>query len=377
MVGAAITRVVAIVRVGQEQWQQQPLLKLLGVQIWRTSRTPHKFGVRSRSMSRSALAEVEDGEFKRTPSSYRNFISRSADAEFPPESGRYHLYISYACPWASRCYMFLKLKGLDHAIGLTATKSMWVKTKEDPTDEHYGWGFPADEEEEPGAKPDTLNGAKFIRDLYDLADPSFSGKYTVPVLWDMKKKTIVNNESSEITKMLNDEFNDIAKHPEVNLFPEHLKSKIDEINSWTYNAINNGVYRCGFATQQGPYDKAANELFEALDKCEDILSRQRYIAGNEFTEADVRLFVTLIRFDEVYVVHFKTNRKCIREYPNLFNYTKDVYQIPGVTETVVMPHIKGHYYRSHPSINKYKIIAVGPNIDFSAPHDRDRFQSSK
>ncbi|KAL3691745.1 hypothetical protein R1sor_005396 [Riccia sorocarpa] len=377
MVGAAIGRIAASWRVTQQpkQLRQQPLLPTLVVQIWKTSTRSGKLDIRSRNMS-TALSDLKNGEFQRTPSSYRHFISRKPGADFPPEAGRYHLYISYACPWASRCYMFLKLKGLEHVISITATKSMWDKTKEDPNDEHHGWAFPADDKEEPGAKPDPLNGAKFIRDLYELADPDYSGRYTVPVLWDTKKKTIVNNESSEITRMFNDEFNEFAKHPEVNLFPEHLKSQIEELHGWTYNSINNGVYRAGFATAQAAYDKAVNELYQALDRCEDILSKQRYIAGNEFTEPDVRLFVTLIRFDEVYVVHFKCNKKCIREYPNVFNYVKDIYQIPGIADTVVMSHIKGHYYRSHPTINKFKIIAAGPDIDYSSPHDRDRFHSS-
>ncbi|CAM6101231.1 unnamed protein product [Calypogeia fissa] len=335
--------------------------------------TGHSTQIQIRAMAKSTLEDTKDGEFKRPPSSYRNFISSEPGAEFPPEAGRYHLYISYACPWASRCYLFMKLKGLEDAIGLTVTKSKWEKTKEDPADQHFGWAFASVGEPEPGAQDDTLNGAKFVRDLYDKADPNYTGRYTVPVLWDKKKKTVVNNESSEITKMFNSEFNKFAKHPEVDLFPAHLQSNIDEVNSWTYNNINNGVYRAGFATKQTPYDEAVTDLFNALDKAEEILSKQRYIAGNVFTEADVRLFVTLIRFDEVYVVHFKCNKRAIREYPNLFNYTKDVYQLPGVADTVNMAHIKGHYYRSHPTINKYGIIPPGPNIDFSSPHDRARF----
>eukprot|EP00249_Psilotum_nudum_P011623 c23282_g1_i1 orf=434-1630(-) len=321
---------------------------------------------------RVSLAETTtDGEFKRTDSTFRRRISRDGSTEFPAVAGRYHLYISYACPWASRCSAFLKLKGLDHAIGLTVVKPKWEKTKEG--EDHYGWAFAISEDEEPGAQPDTVNAAKTIRELYELADPNYSGKYTVPVLWDKETKTIVNNESAEIIRIFNSEFDLIAKHPEVDLYPQHMRNQIDEVNEWIYAGINNGVYRCGFAKKQAPYDEAAKLLFESLDRCEEILGKQRYICGNVLTEADIRLFVTLIRFDEVYVVHFKCNKRLIREYPNLFNYTKDIYQIPGISETVHMLHIKKHYYTSHPSINPYGIIPVGSNIDFLSPHDRDRF----
>jgi len=324
------------------------------------------------SSARVSLDEMTDsGEFKRTASTFRSFISRDKSSEFYAESGRYHLYISYACPWASRCYAFLKLKGLEDYIGVTSVKPKWERTKEG--EDHFGWTFPTSEDEDPGAESDKLNGAKNIRELYELSSSNYSGKYTVPILWDKKNKIIVNNESSEITRMLNSEFNDIAKYPEVDLYPPHLQSQIDEVNDWVYNAINNGVYRCGFAKKQEPYEQAFKELFDALNRCEEILSHQRYICGNVLTEADIRLFVTLIRFDEVYVVHFKCNKKLVREYPNLFNYTKDIYQIPGISVTVNMDHIKRHYYGSHPSINPYGIIPLGSDIDYSAPHDRAKF----
>ncbi|XP_024394264.2 uncharacterized protein [Physcomitrium patens] len=349
-----------------------PFRSSTGSEVLKNTRRPYFLKPFSFAMSRTSLHETHDGEFKRKESEFRHFISREPGAEFPPEADRYHLYISYACPWASRCLAFLKLKGLDHAIGVTVTKPKWGETKPS-VDDHHGWMFLEDGEDVPGAMKDSLNNAKSIRDLYEIASTGYTGKYTVPVLWDIKTMRIVNNESSEITKMFNDEFNDIAKHPEVDLFPEHLKASIDSVNSWTYNAINNGVYRCGFATKQKPYEEAFNQLFEALDRCEEILSKQRYIAGNELTEADIRLFMTLIRFDEVYVVHFKTNKKFIREYPNLFNYTKDLFQVPGIGATVNMYHIKHHYYGSHPSINPFGIVPVGQKIDYSAPHDRDRF----
>lgn len=321
---------------------------------------------------------AKDGAFQRADAQFRHSISREPGAQFPPEAGRYHLYISLACPWASRCYAFLNLKGLQHAISLSVTKAIMASTKPE-VDDHHGWIFPTSNDEEPGATIDPLNHARTVRELYDISNPSgkpYSGRYSVPVLWDKKTNQIVSNESSEIIRMFNDEFNDgIAKHPELNLYPAHLQATINEVNGWVFTDINNGVYRCGFATKQEPYEAAFYALFAALDKCEAILSKQRYIAGDELTEADVRLFMTLIRFDAVYLVHFKCNKKFIREYPNLFNYTKDLYQIPSIGKTVNMWHIKHHYYGSHPSINPYGIVAVGQEIDYSAPHDRDRFHS--
>ncbi|PWZ08868.1 Glutathionyl-hydroquinone reductase YqjG [Zea mays] len=368
--------------------------------------------------ARSALDEVTDtGAFDRSPSTFRSSVSR--DGRFPAVAGRYHLYVSYACPWASRCLAFLKLKGLDHAIGVTAVKPIFERTKE--SDEHLGWVFPAAADEEPGAEPDPLNGARSVRELYEIASSNYAGKPTVPVsllqsrhskstkqaadliprpssfpartsaeqhnsradssvplrafqvLWDKQLKTVVNNESSEIIRMLNAEFNGIARNPGLDLYPAHLRASIDEANELVYDAINNGVYKCGFAKKQGPYDEAVARLYEALDRCEEILGKRRYICGDQLTEADIRLFVTLIRFDEVYAVHFKCNKKLLREYPNLFNYTKDIYQIPGISSTVNMEHIRKHYYGSHPSINPYGIIPAGPNIDYNAPHDRERF----
>ncbi|EPS71606.1 hypothetical protein M569_03151, partial [Genlisea aurea] len=323
-------------------------------------------------MSRSALEEIaKTGAFVRTPSVFREFVSRDSNSRFPAQSGRYHLYVSYACPWASRCLAYLKIKGLDHAISFTSVKPVWGRTKE--TDEHMGWIFPASDAEEPDAEPDPINEALSIRALYELASANYSGKYTVPVLWDKKLKTIVNNESSEIIRMLNSEFDGIAENPTLDLYPPHLQPQINEVNDWIYDGINNGVYQCGFAKKQEPYAQAVEKLYEALDRCEEILGKQRYLCGDAITEADIRLFVTLIRFDEVYAVHFKCNKKLIREYPNLFNYTKDIFQTGGVGSTVNMEHIKKHYYGSHPSINPYGIVPHGPNIDFAAPHDRDRF----
>ncbi|GJM91037.1 hypothetical protein PR202_ga07372 [Eleusine coracana subsp. coracana] len=326
-------------------------------------------------MARSALDEVTDtGAFDRSPSTFRSSVSRDASARFPAVPGRYHLYVSYACPWASRCLAFLKLKGLDNVISFSSVKPIFERTKE--TDDHIGWVFPATADEVPGADPDPFNGAKSVRELYEIASTNYTGKPTVPVLWDKQLKTVVNNESSEIIRMLNTEFNDIAENPGLDLYPAHLRAAIDEINELVYDAINNGVYKCGFAKKQGPYDEAVTKLYEAMDKCEEILGKQRYLCGNQLTEADIRLFVTLIRFDEVYAVHFKCNKKLLREYPNLFNYTKDIYQIPGISSTVNMEHIRKHYYGSHPSINPYGIIPAGPNIDYTAPHNRERFSAA-
>ncbi|KAF3487580.1 hypothetical protein F2Q69_00057083 [Brassica cretica] len=324
------------------------------------------------AMARSAVDETSDsGAFQRTASTFRNFVSRDSNSQFPAESGRYHLYISYACPWASRCISYLKIKELDDAITFSSVKPIWGRTKE--SDEHMGWVFPDSDNEVQGAEPDHLNGAKSVRELYEIASPNYTGKYTVPVLWDKKLKTVVNNESAEIIRMFNTEFNHIAGNPDLDLYPSHLQAKIDEANEWIYSGINNGVYRCGFAKKQEPYEEAVQQVYEALDRCEEILGKHRYICGDTLTETDIRLFVTLIRFDEVYAVHFKCNKKLLREYPNLFNYTKDIFQVPGMSSTVNMNHIKQHYYGSHPSINPFGIIPHGPNIDYSSPHDRHRF----
>ncbi|GAB4829519.1 hypothetical protein Ancab_019192 [Ancistrocladus abbreviatus] len=323
-------------------------------------------------MAQSSITE-KSGAFVSQPSQFRNFISRDPNAPFPAVPGRYHLYISYACPFASRCFTFLKLKGLEQVIGLSVVKAEYGKTKEG--DDHLGWIFPATDTEESGATPDPLNGVRSLRTLYEFANSNYTGRYSVPVLWDKKRNTIVNNDSAEIIRMFNSEFNDYAGNPGLDLYPTLLRSQIDEINAWVFDGINIGVYKTGFATKQGAYDEAVKQLFEALDSCENILAKQRYLCGSTLTEADIRLFVSLIRFDEVYVVHFKCNKKLIHEYPNLFNYTKDIYQIPGISSTVVMDHIKRHYYGSHPHVDPLGIVPIGPNIDYSTSHDRDRFST--
>ncbi|KAG7536388.1 Thioredoxin-like superfamily [Arabidopsis suecica] len=313
----------------------------------------------------------EKSDFTRTATSFRNFVSQKPDSQFPAESGRYHLYISYACPWASRCLAILKFKGLEKGISFSSVQPLFKKTKE--SDEHMGWVFPDSDTEVLGAERDHLNGAKSVRELYDIAGSNYTGKYTVPVLWDKKLKTIVNNESSEILRMFNTEFNHVAENPSLDLYPPNLRAIIDETNEWIHDEINNGVYKCGFAKNQETYDVAVKQLYDALDRCEEILRKQRFLCGNTLTEPDIRLFVTLIRFDEAYAVIFKCDKRLVREYYNLFNYTKDIFQIAGMSSTVKMDHIKQNYYGSFPSLNPLEIIARGPNIDYSLPHDRHRF----
>lgn len=340
---------------------------------------------KAKPASRSALEEVsEKGAFVRKDSTYRNIVKKGG--EFAPEAGRYHLYVSLACPWASRCVALLHMKGLEDVVGLSVTHPTWQRTRPDQ-DEHTGWTFAAPGDAPfssstgfgsfscDGCIPDDVNGAKFVRDLYEKSNDT-AGKYTVPVLWDKQSGCIVNNESSEILRMFNSEFNDFAKHPDLDLCPPDLADVVEEVNTWVYPNINNGVYRCGFATSQEAYETAFKELFAALDKCEEILGKQRYIAGDRLTEADIRLFHTLIRFDPVYVVYFKTNKRFIREYPNLCNYTRDMYQTPGVAASVNITHIKTHYFTSHPRLNYYAIIPLGNDSEawWEQAHDRaERF----
>jgi len=339
------------------------------------------------SNGKAGLVEAVGGKFVRTDSTFRDFVAPDS-ATFPPAAGRYHLYVAHACPWANRCLATLYMKGLQDVIGVSVVHPTWARTRpDDPVDLHRGWQFadPATVAtvssaqgvgafSTAGCVPDSLHGAKVVRDLYDIADPGGStAKFTVPILWDKENNTIVNNESSEILRMLSSAFNAYATNPSLELYPEPLRPTIDAVNEWVYHGINNGVYKCGFASTQEAYDQAEEELFAAMDRAEALLSQQRYLAGDTFTEADLRLFMTLVRFDEVYVVYFKTNRKCVREYPNLFNFTKEVYQMPGVAESVNMEHIKMHYFTSHEKLNPFAIIPRGPCVDFSAPHDRARF----
>ncbi len=298
------------------------------------------------------------GRFVRTDTVFRNRITADGSSGFKAEAGRYHLYVSYACPWAHRVLVLLKLKGLEAAIGLSVV-------------DHYmdddGWRFSGN----PGAIPDTVNGKAWLREVYLKAEPKYTGRASVPVLWDKQKNTVVNNESREIVRMLDTEFDAIGDAA-VNFCPEHLQEKIEETIEAIYEPINNGVYKSGFARTQEAYDEAVGELFAALDHWDGVLGGQRYLCGDAITEADWFMFTTLIRFDLVYHTHFKCNVRQIRNYPNLWNYLKELYQVPGVAGTCNFDHIKHHYFGSHESINPFHIVARGPALTFDEPHDRAR-----
>jgi putative glutathione S-transferase len=297
------------------------------------------------------------GEFVRQKSAFRNRVTADGSSGFRAEPGRYHLYVSYACPWAHRAIIFRKLKGLEAAVGMTVV---------DPIRDERGWAFT----EAPGCGPDPVNGFEFLSEAYRATDPAFDGRVTVPVLWDKKEGVIVNNESAEVIRMLNSEFDEWGDAG-LDFYPEELRGEIDAVNEEVYHAVNNGVYRCGFAASQEAYDEAFEKLFAALDRLEDRLTRYRYLVGDRLTEADWRLFTTLVRFDPVYVGHFKCNLRRITDYPSLNGYTRELYQVPGVAETVNLDHIKRHYYVTHRSINPHGIVPNGPEIDYTLPHGRD------
>lgn len=303
-------------------------------------------------------ARVRDGEFVRAPSRFRNWITADGSSGFPAESGRYHLYVSLACPWAHRTVIFRKLKRLEDAISISVVHPLMLE---------QGWAFSG----EPGCIPDTVNGCSYLREVYTLAKPDYSGRVTVPVLWDKAARTIVNNESAEIIRMLNSEFNALTD-VHTDYYPPALRPGIDAVNAFVYEHVNDGVYKCGFAATQRAYERACDALFATLDRLEARLSRSRYLAGSAITEADWRLFSTLVRFDTVYHGHFKCNVRRIADYPNLSNYLRELYQVPGVAGTVNLDHIKRHYYGSHRTINPTGIVPRGPALDFGAPHDRGR-----
>jgi len=296
------------------------------------------------------------GHFVRPASVFRDVISADSDKGFTPDANRYHIYVSYACPWACRALIFLTLKGLHDVISYSVVA---------PYMTDQGWHFGSESEN----THDQLYGLEYLRDIYLKAAPDATSKVTVPVLWDKQTKTIVNNESAEVIRMLNTAFNDIAKDT-TDYYPEHLRAAIDEINEFVYHNINNGVYRTGFATTQEAYEDAFARLFKALDEIELLLSKNRYLAGDTLTEADWRLFTTLIRFDCVYVGHFKCNLRRIDDYPHISNYLRELYQVPGIKETVRFDHIKEHYYLSHVAINPTQIVPVGPAVDYDSPHNR-------
>lgn len=308
------------------------------------------------------------GRFERSQSQWRDWITadgKPADDRargFKAEPGRYHLYVSLACPWAHRTLVFRVLKKLEEVISVSVVHHFMGEN---------GWTFLAED----GATGDTLYGLDFLHQIYTKADPVYSGRVTVPVLWDKKEQTIVSNESSEIIRMLNSAFDEWGDAT-VDFYPPALRGEVDAVNAEVYGSVNNGVYRAGFATSQAAYEEAFDDLFAALDGLETQLSRQRYLVGDRITEADWRLFTTLVRFDPVYVGHFKCNLRRIADYANLSNYLRDLYQVPGIAQTVDMHHIKAHYYASHRNINPTGIIPVGPEIDHLAPHDRDRFRKA-
>lgn len=303
------------------------------------------------------------GAFVRKPSTFRNWITAdgaagpSGSGGFKAESGRYHLYVSHACPWAHRTLIFRALKGLAPHISLSVVHPDMLSD---------GWTFATDF---PGATGDTLFGLPFARDIYLRADPHMSGRVTVPILWDKAKGTIVSNESSEIIRMFNVAFDGITGNT-ADFWPEDLRDAIEPVNARIYDTLNNGVYRCGFATSQAAYDAAVGPLFDTLDWLEARLAGHRYMMGDRVTEADWRLFTTLIRFDPVYHGHFKCNRARIVDYPNLWAYTRELYQWPGVAGTIHLDHITRHYHYSHETINPHRIVPTGPRLDYMAPHGR-------
>lgn len=308
------------------------------------------------------------GRFVRSESQFRDWVTTDGapatgrEHGFKAEAGRYHLYVSLACPWAHRTLILRALKKLDDAISVAVVDHFMGES---------GWTF----RKRDGATGDPLYGADFLHQIYTRADPAYSGRVTVPVLWDRQGETIVSNESSEIIRMLNSAFDEWGD-ASVDFYPAQLRAEIDSWNERVYGPVNNGVYRCGFATTQQAYEEAFAELFSTLDEIEAHLERHRYLVGDRVTEADWRLFTTLVRFDPVYVGHFKCNLRRIADYPNLSNYLRELYQVPGIASTVDLFHIKQHYYGSHESVNPTRIVPVGPVLDYEAPHDRARLRAA-
>jgi putative glutathione S-transferase len=304
--------------------------------------------------------QSEDGEFERQEDAFRDWVTSDGSLPYPAVAGRYHLYISLACPWASRTLIARNLKGLQDAIGVTVV---------DPIRDERGWAF----RDGPGHFRDPINNFSFLSEAYQATDPAFHGRVTVPVLWDKERRRIVNNSEDNICRMLNDAFRALARH-NVDLFPKEIETEHAKLSEFIYNNVNNGVYKAGFATSQRPYEKACRALFAALDELENRLSSRRYLFGNRIVEADWRLFCTLIRFDAVYYVHFKCNLRRICDYPNLHGYLLDLYQQPGIAETVNLDHIKRHYYMTHDEINPTRIVPIGPELNLNQPHGRGRIQ---
>jgi putative glutathione S-transferase len=305
-------------------------------------------------------SEVNNKAIKRMDK-FRSFISQDGSSGFKAEARRYHLYVSLACPWASRTVIFRKLKKLENIISMSIV---------DPLMEENGWVFSNNE----GCVPDIINHFDFLYQIYTKAKPDYTGRVTVPVLWDQKTQTIVNNESSQIIRMLNSEFNEFSENNN-DFYPKTLRNEIDKINDRVFNFINSGVYKAGFADNQSDYEAAFDALFSELEAIEKQLSKTRYLVGDQLTEADWRLFTTLVRFDAVYYIHFKCNLYRIIDYPNMFNYLLELYQYPGIADTVNFDHIKKHYYMSHRHINPKRIIPKGPAIDLTVPYKRQEISS--
>lgn len=308
--------------------------------------------------------DATGGRFVRKDAAFRNWITADGSAGpsgtggFAAQVGRYHLYVSLACPWAHRTLIMRRLKGLEDRIGVSVVH--WLMREE-------GWTFA----DGPGVVPDTVNHARVLHQVYTAADPQYSGRVTVPVLWDRQRATIVSNESSEILRMMNSAFDAIGATPG-DYYPAELRAEIDTVNARIYDTVNNGVYKAGFATSQAAYEEAVWPLFESLDWLEATLATQRYLVGNRLTEADIRLFTTLVRFDPVYVGHFKCNLRRIADYPALSGFVRDLYQHPGIAGTVNFEHIKRHYYESHRTLNPAGVVPAGPVLDLAAPHGRER-----
>ena len=308
------------------------------------------------------------GEFVRGATGFHDWVAADGSGEFPAAPGRYRLYVSYACPWASRAVMVRRMKGLEDVVSMSVV---------DPIRDRRGWAFPAEQQlgpDEagglPGPGPDPVNGFRYLAEAYRRADADFAGHVSVPVLWDNETATIVNNESAEVIRMLNSAWDEWAANPGLDLYPEDLRGRIDELNERVYETVNNGVYKAGFARSQEAYEAAFDALFASLDWLEGLLGESRYLTGERITEADLRVFTTLVRFDSVYHNHFRCNLRKLVEYPNLWAYTRDLYSRPGIAETVVIDEIKRHYYMTHPSLNPLRIVPKGPALDFREPHGR-------
>ena len=311
--------------------------------------------------------QSESGEFQRQEDAFREWISNDGSTSYPAVAGRYHLYVSLACPWASRTVIFRKLQGLEDAIGMTIV---------DPIRDEKGWAFRDPSGKTPLDAPfestDPINSFHYLSEAYAATDPDFDQRVTVPVLWDKETKKIVNNCEDDICRMFNDAFNTVARSKDVDLFPKGIEKEQSKLCDFLYDNVNNGVYKAGFATRQRPYETSCRKLFDALDQIEQRLSKSRYLFGNRIVEADWRLFCTLVRFDVVYHGHFKCNLRRVIDYPNLQGYLMDLYQQPGISGTVNFDHIKRHYYMTHEEINPTRIVPLGPVVDLARPHGREK-----